>query len=85
MKAHPCVNCDSRAGMERFENETFAIEHAGASAEVRGLSGWRCRACGEVEFDVRSARRYAAAGDKLVCARASISRRSCGASGSSSG
>jgi HTH-type transcriptional regulator/antitoxin MqsA len=52
--------------MERFENETFAIEHAGAGVEVRGLSGWRCRACGEVEFDAGSARRYAAAGDKLV-------------------
>ena len=33
---------------------------------VEGLSGWRCGACGEVEFDADSARRYAAAGDELV-------------------
>jgi len=32
----------------------------------KGLSGWRCGACGEVEFDAESARRYAAAGDALV-------------------
>jgi HTH-type transcriptional regulator/antitoxin MqsA len=33
---------------------------------VEGLSGWRCAACGEVEFDADGARRYAAAGDDLV-------------------
>jgi HTH-type transcriptional regulator/antitoxin MqsA len=52
--------------MERFEGETFVVEHEGISAEVKGLSGWRCRACGEVEFDARSATRYAEAGDALV-------------------
>jgi len=52
--------------MMRFENETFTIEHAGMTATVEGLSGWRCGACGEVEFDADSARRYAAAGDELV-------------------
>jgi HTH-type transcriptional regulator/antitoxin MqsA len=36
------------------------------SAEVKGLSGRRCSACAEIEFDLRSAKRYAAAGDKLV-------------------
>ena len=36
------------------------------TASVQGLSGWRCGACGEVEFDAESARRYAAVGDKLV-------------------
>jgi HTH-type transcriptional regulator/antitoxin MqsA len=34
--------------------------------KVEGRSGWRCGACGEVEFDAESARRYAAAGDALV-------------------
>jgi len=52
--------------MTRFEDETFTIEHAGMTAKVEGLSGWRCEACGEVEFDGASARRYAAAGDELV-------------------
>jgi HTH-type transcriptional regulator/antitoxin MqsA len=35
-------------------------------AREKGLSGWRCEACGEVEFDAGSARRYGAAGDELV-------------------
>jgi HTH-type transcriptional regulator/antitoxin MqsA len=36
------------------------------SADVKSLSGRRCSSCGEIEFDQRSAKRYAAAGDKLV-------------------
>jgi HTH-type transcriptional regulator / antitoxin MqsA len=64
--ARKCVNCESRRGMTRFEGESFVIEHAGMTATVDGLSGWRCDACGEVEFDAESARRYAAAGDALV-------------------
>ena len=49
--------------MTHLEGESFVIEHAGMTATVEGLSGWRCGACGEVEFDAESARRYAAAGD----------------------
>jgi HTH-type transcriptional regulator/antitoxin MqsA len=52
--------------MTRFESESFRIEHAGMSATVKDLSGRRCGACGEVEFDADSAKRYAAAGDELV-------------------
>jgi HTH-type transcriptional regulator / antitoxin MqsA len=61
-----CQNCENRKGMTRFEDETFTIEHAGMTVRVAGLSGWRCEACGEVEFDAESAQRYAAAGDELV-------------------
>ena len=61
-----CLNCDARKNMVRFEGETFTIRHAGMTAAVDGLAGWRCKTCGEVEFDAASARRYAAAGDKLV-------------------
>jgi HTH-type transcriptional regulator/antitoxin MqsA len=61
-----CVNCEARKGMTHFKNETFTIEHAGATTTVKGLSGWRCEPCGEVELDADSARRYAAAGDELV-------------------
>ena len=43
-----------------------AVEHAGLKAKVEGQSGWRCGDCDEAEFDARSAKRYAAAGDKLV-------------------
>jgi HTH-type transcriptional regulator/antitoxin MqsA len=52
--------------MTRFKGETFIVDHAGMTATVEGLSGWRCGTCGEVEFDADSAQRYAAAGDKLV-------------------
>jgi HTH-type transcriptional regulator / antitoxin MqsA len=61
-----CQNCKTRKGMSRFEGKTLVIDHAGMTAAVKGLSGWRCGACGEVEFDAESARRYAAAGDELV-------------------
>ena len=64
--ARKCLNCETRKGMKRFEEETFSITHAGLSADVEGLSGWRCGNCDEAEFDAASARRYAAAGDKLV-------------------
>src|SRR5437899_2126837 len=64
--ARKCLNCEARKEMTRFEDETFTIEHAGITVSVEGLSGWRCGACGEVEFDADSARRYAAAGDELV-------------------
>jgi HTH-type transcriptional regulator/antitoxin MqsA len=52
--------------MASFKGKNFTIEHAGLTAKVEHLSGWRCGACGEVEFDAASARRYAAAGDALV-------------------
>ena len=61
-----CVSCGSRKDMVRFENKTFTVEHAGLKAKIEGLSGWRCGDCDEVEFDAKSAKRYAAAGDKLV-------------------
>jgi HTH-type transcriptional regulator/antitoxin MqsA len=64
--AQECPNCEDRNGLTRFENETFTIEHAGAATTVKGLPGWRCEGCGEVEFDADSARRYAEAGDALV-------------------
>jgi HTH-type transcriptional regulator / antitoxin MqsA len=61
-----CMTCGRGRRMIRFENETFTIEHAGMQTEIEGLSGWRCTACGEVEFDPLSAQRYAAEGDALV-------------------
>lgn len=65
MKLRACAACGTSA-MIPFKNETFRISHKGLTAEVRGLSGRRCSSCGEAEFDRRSAKRYAAAGDKLV-------------------
>jgi HTH-type transcriptional regulator / antitoxin MqsA len=65
MKHHACANC-SAPGAVPFKGETFRVSHMGLSDEVKGLSGQRCSSCGEIEFDRRSAKRYAAAGDKLV-------------------
>jgi len=59
-----CAQCG--ASLRAFGPESFALEHHGLSVSVPGLSGWRCSACGEVEFDADSAARYAAASDKLV-------------------
>ncbi len=61
-----CTQCKSRKDMVRFKDETFTVKHASLSAKVKGLSGWRCETCDEVEFDAASAQRYAAAGDALV-------------------
>lgn len=54
MARRSCAACGDAQGMVRFEGETFVVEHGGARAEVPGLSGWRCAACGEVEFDPES-------------------------------
>lgn len=60
-----CASCGA-GGMTRFKEESFTITHGRLRAVVKGLSGWRCTACDEVEFDIESAKRYAAAGDELV-------------------
>lgn len=65
MRYQACANCGVR-GAVPFKGETLRVSHKGVSAEVSGLSGRRCSSCGEIEFDRRSAKRYAAAGDKLV-------------------
>ena len=82
--ARKCINCESRKAMTRFENKTSTIEHGGSRIEVEGLSGWRCGACGEVEFDADSARRYAAAGDELVLREREQQSKESGASGANS-
>lgn len=63
-----CVCCDAGAEMVPFAGETHQVVYRGATADVDGLSGFRCPACGEVEYDQASAERYAAAGDALVLA-----------------
>jgi len=60
--ARECLNCEDGGELRRFEGETFTIEHGGMITSVEGLSGWRCGACDEVEFDADSAALYAAAG-----------------------
>jgi len=64
--ARKCVRFGSRKGMTRFADGTFTVDHAGMTDSAAGLSGWRCEACGETEFDADGAPRYAAAGDALM-------------------
>jgi HTH-type transcriptional regulator/antitoxin MqsA len=54
--------------MVPFTGETHQVVHRGATSDVEGLSGFRCPACSEVDYDPASAERYAAAGDALVLA-----------------
>jgi HTH-type transcriptional regulator/antitoxin MqsA len=61
-----CVCCEAGDEMVPFEGETHRINYRGRTVDVDGLSGFRCPACGEIEFDAASAERYADAGDALV-------------------
>lgn len=63
-----CVCCEAGSEMVPFNGETHRVDYRGRSVDVDGLSGFRCPACGEIEFDAASAERYAAAGDALVLA-----------------
>jgi len=78
MRRQTCANCGA-PGAVVSKGETFRVTHKGVSAEVKGLSGRRCSSCGEIECDQRSAKRYAAAGGKLLlqarAAQRSESRR----------
>ena len=60
------MNCDAKSSLTAFGGESFTLEHAGQTVTLEALSGWRCGECGEVEFDAKSAQRYALAGDALV-------------------
>lgn len=63
-----CMCCDAEAEMIPFAGETHRVSYRGATSDIADLSGFRCPACGEIEFDAASAERYAAAGDALVLA-----------------
>lgn len=65
MDSRFCGECGSR-DLHHFINENFRIEHGGRAENVPGLNGWRCRLCGEVEFEPESMDRYAQVSDTLV-------------------
>jgi HTH-type transcriptional regulator / antitoxin MqsA len=73
MTARSCGSCGVPR-MKRFGDETFSVQYAGLSETVKGLNGWRCGACDDVEFDPASARKYASAGDRLVLRTREIER-----------
>lgn len=61
-----CVCCGAPQGMTRFEQEAMAVSYRQFDSVVKGLSGWRCQDCSEVEFDPESAVKYGQAGDQLL-------------------
>ena len=63
-----CGACGAAKAMRAFNSKDFVVKHAGATRNVRALSGWRCGECDEVCFDAASAKTYAEAGDALVLA-----------------
>jgi len=63
---HTCVHCGAGGSMVPFAATSFPVHYAGDSVIVEGLSGLKCEACDEIEFDDNSAMRYAEAGDQLV-------------------
>lgn len=65
MKYRACAVCGAPSAVP-FKGEPFRLSHSGVSAELKGLSGSRCSTCAEIVFDSKSAKHYAAAGDKLV-------------------
>jgi HTH-type transcriptional regulator/antitoxin MqsA len=63
-----CVCCEAGASMTPFSDEMHQVEFRGHIDLVSGLAGYRCPACGEIEFDDDGVARYAAAGDALIAA-----------------
>lgn len=63
-----CVCCEADASKTPFSGETYQVEYRGHVDLVSRLTGYRCPACGEIEFDDDGAARYAAAGDALISA-----------------
>lgn len=65
--SHQCPECGARKGVRAFKNATLRVTvKGGLSADVPGLSGFRCAGCGEEILDDESTRAFAAAGDALV-------------------
>lgn len=65
--SHQCPECGASKGLRAFKNETLLVTvKGGMSADVPGLSGFRCAKCGEEILDAASTLKFAQAGDALV-------------------
>lgn len=62
-----CPACGAPDGLRAFMSATLRVTvKGGLSADVAGLSGFRCSKCAEEILDAGSTRAFAAAGDALV-------------------
>lgn len=71
----PCYVCED--GHLHYDVRDVRITHRGLQTLVTDIAGGYCDSCGEIDFDpsTDSARRYAAAGDKLVLENREIAKR----------
>lgn len=62
----PCPVCET--GQMHYAIQNVTIKRRGLSAKVKGVAGWHCDHCDEIDFDLStdSAQRWASAGDALV-------------------
>ena len=61
-----CAYCPGAIPARRVGRRRMTAEHSGVGAQIAGLSGWRCSACGAVELDRDSALLYALACEALA-------------------
>lgn len=61
-----CVCCGAKDAMVGFDHRSRQVAYKGLTRSIHDLAGRECSHCGEVEFSVESAVRYAQAGDELI-------------------
>lgn len=61
-----CLVCGAAHSLTPFSGRDFTVAGASGSAELKGLEGEECAACGEVFFTAESSQRFADAGDRMV-------------------
>ncbi len=66
MNTKQCFSCGTHDGLQHFEPRSFTIDFKQMTRQLEGISGYECRACGEIEFDDDSAERYSMACDQLL-------------------
>ena len=68
--SRPCMNCET--GHMQLDTRDVTVRLGELSQPVKGVHGWFCDTCGEIEFaDADSAERYAAASDALLAEKRS--------------
>lgn len=66
MSKEAICHCCGAASLHRFEDRSYEIGLGSLKRDLKGLSGFECHECGEIEFDAESAKRYSNALDESV-------------------